>query len=682
MRLRSLTLRDFGTIRGEQVLDLAPREKYGKMRTVVLIGGQNGAGKTTLLEAVRLCLYGRLALGNRVSDVDYKKYLRERIHRDRNALIHVDSAAIRLSFDYARAGRRTVYTVERSWQAQGKTSVIEAITLLRDGNPLTDVESQHWESFVRSLVPFGLSQLFFFDGERIQKLAEDGIDSEALAESVKSMLGLDLVEQLQTDLTLFETRFLSRSATKKEHRIRVQELEAERERLETESTRLAQEAANRKSLIDGLDGELGRARERLELQGKSLADERSRLTQGVGEFQARIEENERALREVFEGAAPLVLCATLVKRTIAQLDSETLRSRAHFAKHELETALATVRDHLTKPAFVKRLRLDADGRRAVSEELARVQQEVLQPLQSAEANKIVHGLSEHDSSRFREQARDAAQSAERARKATRELSRLENRLRTVKLHLGQAPEKDDLAPLVAKLEQLGEQRGAAVSKLEQFQAERQVVTNGLERARRELEKLVQEEDKDKAGSKKLSLASQAKASLAVYLERLTEQKMNELQRLATESFARLCRKTDFVRTMRIDPATFRVTLLDKHDRVLQKEELSAGEKQIYAISVLWALSKVAGRPLPMIIDTPLGRLDSQHRQRLVEDYFPQASHQVIILSTDTEIDQTYLKALQPHLSHTIHLVYHEEEGWTKATPGYFWTGDGANAAAV
>ena len=88
--------------------------------------------------------------------------------------------------------------------------------------------------------------------------------------------------------------------------------------------------------------------------------------------------------------------------------------------------------------------------------------------------------------------------------------------------------------------------------------------------------------------------------------------------------------------------------------------------------MLWGLAKTSGRPLPMIIDTPLGRLDSNHRHRLIEHYFPYASHQVIVLSTDTELDQKNFKILRPHVSHAYHLVYDQIKGSTNAKERYFW----------
>ena len=93
---------------------------------------------------------------------------------------------------------------------------------------------------------------------------------------------------------------------------------------------------------------------------------------------------------------------------------------------------------------------------------------------------------------------------------------------------------------------------------------------------------------------------------------------------------------------------------------LAKERLSEGEKQIFAISVLWGLARASSRPLPAVIDTPMARLDATHRRNLVERYFPNASHQVVILSTDTEVDRDYYQALQPHIARAYHLNYDED----------------------
>ena len=122
----------------------------------------------------------------------------------------------------------------------------------------------------------------------------------------------------------------------------------------------------------------------------------------------------------------------------------------------------------------------------------------------------------------------------------------------------------------------------------------------------------------------------------------------------------------------IDPVTCAITRYDAAGGALARQRLSEGEKQIFAIAMLWGLARASARPLPAVIDTPMARLDAAHRQHLVERYFPNASHQVIVLSTDTEVDRRYYEMLQPAIARAYHLGYDERSRATVAEEGYFW----------
>lgn len=123
--------------------------------------------------------------------------------------------------------------------------------------------------------------------------------------------------------------------------------------------------------------------------------------------------------------------------------------------------------------------------------------------------------------------------------------------------------------------------------------------------------------------------------------------------------------------MSIDPNSFAVTIKGDGGSSVDKADFSAGEKQIYAISMLWALARVSERPLPLIVDTPLARLDKDHRKLLGAHYFPHASHQVIILSTDAEIDETILPILGTHVSKSYELDFDSATRSTTVKQGYF-----------
>jgi len=155
--------------------------------------------------------------------------------------------------------------------------------------------------------------------------------------------------------------------------------------------------------------------------------------------------------------------------------------------------------------------------------------------------------------------------------------------------------------------------------------------------------------------------------------RVVKRHTDRLESLMLESFRRLLRKTDLIGNLVINPETFEVTLTGRDGKTLPFDRLSAGEKQLLATSLLWGLARASGRPVPTIIDTPLGRLDSSHRRHLIERYFPNASHQVLLLSTDEEIVGSYYAALKPYITRSYLLTHNEELGQTKMEPGYFST---------
>ena len=167
-------------------------------------------------------------------------------------------------------------------------------------------------------------------------------------------------------------------------------------------------------------------------------------------------------------------------------------------------------------------------------------------------------------------------------------------------------------------------------------------------------------------------ADAAQSLISEFKVAAAKHKCQTLKGHFVQAFTRLARKDDIIRDATIDAESFKVVLLDGAGREVAKKRLSAGEKQIYSIAMLEALAKTSGRNLPVIIDTPLGRLDSKHRTKLVESYFPVASHQVIILSTDTEVDSEFYDVLSNKISHAFHLSYDEQSSSTLVEPGYFW----------
>jgi DNA sulfur modification protein DndD len=167
-------------------------------------------------------------------------------------------------------------------------------------------------------------------------------------------------------------------------------------------------------------------------------------------------------------------------------------------------------------------------------------------------------------------------------------------------------------------------------------------------------------------------SQKARDTLVKFREEVTRRHISRIEALILESFTQLLRKSGLVSAIQIHPVTFALSLTGGDGSPLSFDKLSAGERQLLATSLLWGLARASGRPIPTVIDTPLGRLDSTHRQHLVERYFPVAAHQVILLSTDEEIHQQNLPRLKPAIARSYRLEFDETLRRTIVEPGYFW----------
>ena len=670
MKLNRLVLRNFGLFRGEQEIDFCPRDgDDGAYRPMILIGGHNGTGKTTLLEAVRVCLHGRLALGPRVTEAAYHGYLRERLHRAVDLDAAATYASVGLEFEYSHLGQKSCYFVQRGWEPRGGAGVKEGIRVLRDGEPLDDVDSALWSDFVRSLVPPGVAQLFFFDGEKIKRLAEEETESLALGESIKALLGLDLVERLQADLDVLSAKQARRTARAQTAR-RLRELDRELRNLRGELERVEEDMSRADGKHAKLEAMIMKVEERLAQGGEGLTSRREELRQEEANLAAELAATEKAARDLLDGAAPFLLCQQTGAKLVRQLDLEKARADWEIGREHVQDVVRTIRARLTAGAN-RRGHLDDDAASWVSQAIEDTEREVSVPPNRIRSVEVLHAISESDRRTCAHAIEVASPALARkfSLQATKLVS-LEGELRDCRTRLNRVPDKAELTPIVAEMSGLQEEQARVALEITLLTERRCALQKDVNARERERQRMERDEIASQRATARLALAVQAREAASEYLRRLTIAKTAELQQRALESFVLLSRKDDFVRRLRINPETFAVSLYDSRGEIIPKSSLSAGEKQIYAISLLWGMAKVSGRPLPMIIDTPLGRLDSHHRSNLVKHYFPAAAHQVVLLTTDTEVDRAHYQHLLSRTSHSYRLV--DRRGWTDTQEGFFW----------
>lgn len=152
---------------------------------------------------------------------------------------------------------------------------------------------------------------------------------------------------------------------------------------------------------------------------------------------------------------------------------------------------------------------------------------------------------------------------------------------------------------------------------------------------------------------------------------LQKNKADLLAKTMTDCYKKIASKKNLIDRINMDPVSLDFQYINAEGEVVPKASLSAGEKQLMVISLLWSLAICSKWKLPVIIDTPLSRLDSIHRLALITSYFPHASDQTIILSTDSEINQYYYEAMKESVGDEFTLVYDEERKCSVIKKGYF-----------
>lgn len=664
MLLRKIILENYGLYAGRVEFDLAPRVKYGQERPIILLGGKNGTGKTTLLEALRLVLYGKAVLGDRVGQNDYETFLRRQIHRGGKSVLAPDFARVAVEFDYVAVGEKKTYFAERSWTTRKNKGVKEFLQIKIDGEQQKNVTSDYWQSFVEGLIPERLSQLFFFDGEKIKSIADDHNGGHVLADSIKTLLGLDVVDRLKADLSIYMAREIRKHGAKSDKKA-WQDIETKIRQVKREIERKLEELAKVRTAINGVLADIRNRENRLHREGHFFASRRDELENEKSQSMARMENLENQIRTECEKTFPFALCPTIGDMLREQIQKEKELKRWSLVRDEL----AKLQDELL--VHTKKIGKTAQGK---AEKIIKTAFETrLERAEHIDGIEEIHGLSESTADQILGWMDEAENQARpKVQKAGQLLVDLQRKLRNTTKELTKSPDEARIRPIFDELSVLNQRLGEFQQKDKQLHDAIRKKEYDLKVLQRELKKYIDRQlDRDSTEGR-ITLVKNIQPALDTYLKRLTGRKIDQLRQDVVQGFNILSHKGDMVSDLAIDPETFSVTLYDRTGKAIPKESLSAGEKQLFAVAMLWGLARTSGRPLPVIIDTPLGRLDSDHRRNLIENYFPRASHQVILLSTDTEVDQQLYKQLSPDISHCYHLHYDQEANSTTPLEEYFW----------
>lgn len=580
MQLIELSLYNFCLYRGEQTFNLSPDRRNGKPKPIILIGGINGGGKTSLFDAILLVLYGSRANCSKRTNQGYSEFLADCIHR---GVDPADGASISLTFQYVSEGVERIYEVRRRWTV--KKTLREHLEVYCDGKKHADF-SNNWNHVVEEIVPIGISQLFFFDAEKIRFIADDESTSDALGSAIRSLLGLDLAERLIADMKVVQMKLAERQVSSSD-REAVEEWRRELEVITADLKALRQDAGSVRNRVGIAANELAKAEEAFARVGGKHWDERNENEVAKRELATKRTNIESKLAGLASNSLPLALVPDLLQ-IVADSDNQSrLYQRARLAGEALDAHDVAVLSELRKRELAVSV---VEAIEQIQEEKRKARATIEEPELSIrlsdDSHKALTLLISNELDRLKDEGKASVVDLEQTRTA----------LDLVHRQLASTPKEAEIKGTAETLKAAVRSHAEAESELKRLEN----ACNEKIREREEVESRIEEKllrfDAVQVASddaeRMSDLSERTRTTMKVFLEQSTAAKIDRLAENILEAFRYLLRKKSLVESIFIDPVDFSIILRDSDGMKIPKQRLSEGEKQMFAISVLWGLGPI------------------------------------------------------------------------------------------
>ena len=679
MLLTEITLQDYSVYKGKNTLDFTSTPN----KPIIIIGGENGAGKTTLFESIMLCFYGISIMGKQCTINTYKKFLGRKIHRYMKSSTSADHASIAVKFKFFHKGKETEYSVQRSWRKidgdiEEYLDIKKRDTGKRNFIPLESIEKSHWQSFIEDIIPKGIIKLFFFDGEKIVKIAKEGNENLAIKESFKSLLGINLIEQLNTDLQVNLMRNLTKGT--KYLKEEFDKFKTEKDESIQTTIKLQERLAQKESDMDSLNSDIDKLEEQISKIGGKFANNRDEIKAKLARKEVIRENIRERIQDLCSNVLPFSLISLEMNKLVKQLKIDESIQQEQSSQALLKLKFEKISNNLKKQKLWKNAGIDSTSASIMATELTKMLKNELQ--YTKKLGKPVFGFSTKQMVRIFDIAKKANSTAySDLIKNTEKIIQVDEDIVKFQNIIASAPDDDEIGPLITDLGDLRSDQGTLQAEIDHIEA--QIISNKalrqhLDTKLRDVVSKIYKSEKSKNGIK---LTQNVQKVLEEFIEQIIIKKIHILEQYLLECIGTLMHKNDFV-DVKINPDTFEIKLYRKNNDQFPRDLLSEGEKQMLATAVLWALARTSGRPLPFMIDTPLARLDNSHRNNIVEKFLPIVSHQILVFSTDEEIKHQDYEKLKPYMTRSYIIRYLKDEGSTRAYEGYFWNEKGEKIASV
>ncbi|SIS63319.1 DNA sulfur modification protein DndD [Salimicrobium flavidum] len=651
MQFRSLSLVNFRVYYGRQTIDLSNFNKNQK--NITLIGGLNGTGKTSILTAIRLLLYGIDKVGKReLAGSINNKHFEE---KGKNSVLE-------LEFTFNQKNYKIKGTLHYN-SKQELTTMEREMVLDNKKINLTEAELQ---GFINRNIPSDVSTFFLFDGEKVQELVDQQENGD-LKDSIQEIVSLEFYKKVSMDINKAQKK-LERKFSRRVSSEKIQDLSKQIEEKEEDLGQYEKdlEAVNKNYRIvrERLESEKQAKNEKFiksSTSKKTLYENKSKIVREIDNINSMIE-------AYATDHLPLLILYPKIQQVKDRMEKEMEYSRK---KEEIKLNFSQFEEFMND--FIERMN-ERDELQGIDYKLlnelgrkswAKVNN--LKRYKEPEEIEIIHDLNRSDQSKLQSlnfKELDINKQQKRKDQLLQDLKKVDQQLII-------APEEVDVSKEEKEIERLNKTLSQYNSESLHYREKVNGIHTELTRLRRKLEEMRKELDTNTDLDKQLDMINKAAKVSAQFVEDVTEFKAKCIKESFEYIIDKLMSKSDDFSKAEFDVDSYKLRLFNHYGNQIRLANRSAGEKQIIALSLIWALTKNAAIDLPYVIDTPLGRLDSIHRRHLIKHYFSELSNQVIILSTDTEVNDELLSELETNIGSTFSLDYSSDTKSTTINEGYF-----------
>ena len=686
MKINKLTINNLGPYVGDNVFDLRTTKK----KNIILFGGKNGAGKTSLFTAIKLCLYGCRSMGYDNKSSKYSKevikFINDNVKYSENY-----SGYVKLDIDISNGHEIDKYMLCRKWIYNKNLN--EEIEVTKNNEQLNDEAIYDFEKYILSIIPPDVFDLYFFDGEKIVDYFLESDGNKNLKSAIMCISGFTIFnimrenfERIQNKDDKANNNYLEYKEYKKEYEYLL-EVKNEINKTINELT-----AENK-----DVDYKLREITKKYKSLGGIDRNEWNEILLQIQKEEEKRSENNSLLKREANDALPFLLVNGLVDIIEKQIEKEESYRQYNSFISIFETIINTHKYNIEKNEITK---IISDAKNDFGNKVDSIYS--LSINENREVVACIKDLKKKDIAIFEKLIKDNQDSL----KVTTELKqRLEN------------CSNESINKYITQKDKLIELKEALLNEInnannELTKIEKEIDIKGKEYfAKKEI---VENEIK---GSSINDISVKSILMIDSLEKELYEGQIEQIKEEFAKNIHSLMRKTDFINDIDIDEE-FKITAykneqlnreevvgilinsdnniyinkLLNHFNKKSKEKcieylnglkgkvnipaivdftkISNGEKQVFIMALYQSIISLSKTQVPFIIDTPFARTDTEHREKISKNFFPNLNGQVIILSTNEEISKKYQKLMEDNIAKT-YLLTNEGKSTSVIEDKYF-----------